>query len=128
VVLPARVRDRRQQTSTYLNRDAPLAPRIDADVRSIPPRLQTVCKHTLTQAPACSQAGSRPKRELVATVIGVGSAFAPRATARQTSLDDVLDEKMASPEGWPGRGSPEGRAKSGGADETRTRDLRRDSH
>jgi hypothetical protein len=48
--------------------------------RSIPPRLQTACKHTRAPLPACSQAGSRQKREVPSSLtFGVGGVDGTRA-------------------------------------------------
>jgi len=59
-----------RQTNTYLNATL-RGLRIDAESRSIPPRLQTACKQTSPPPSACSQAGSRRKREVLPSLIVV---------------------------------------------------------
>jgi hypothetical protein len=56
-----------QQTSTYLNTTL-RAPRVDAKPGAIPRGLQACCKQAHPQPTACSQAGSRPRRELLCSL------------------------------------------------------------
>jgi hypothetical protein len=76
-----------QQPSTYVNATLPTPPRIDAEPRSIPPRLQTACKQTRPRIPACSHAGSRRKREVLPSlIVVVGGADGTRASQPRERL------------------------------------------
>jgi hypothetical protein len=111
---------RSQQTSTYLNATLRGLHESMRESRSIPPRLQTACKHTRPPLPACSQAGSRQKREVPSSLtVVVGGVDGTRA--RSPSPQDAAARLSTStPQ------TAEQREGVGGVDGTRTRGLRRD--
>ena len=68
-----------QQTSTYLNATLRGLHESMRNIdRSRPPRLQSVCKQTCPRPPACSQASSRHRREVLALIVGVGGVDGTR--------------------------------------------------
>jgi hypothetical protein len=86
----------------------PRSARIDAEPRSIPPGLQSACKHRLPRPPACSQTGSRPRREVLAALIvrvgGVsGTTFGTGSFVRPDSrLFPIVRHSVASRHPCPG--------------------------
>ena len=65
-----------QQTGTYLNATLRGLHESMRNLDSIPPRSQAACKQTRPRPPACSQAGSRQKREVLASlIVKVGGVY-----------------------------------------------------
>ena len=62
-----------------------------SDLRSIPPGLQTACKQTRPRLPACWQAGSRQKREvLTSPIVVVGGVDGTRTRGLRRDSHNVM--------------------------------------